>query len=387
MEDPEILFDQDNAPRCQRPGVAAGDHVESWFLRANHPTRPRALWLKATVLCARRGARADAHVWGAVFDQTGETPRALAWRGRLPLGRAAFSSGPPWRLGFGPARFRFGAAGGESRGVLPPSSPRTPGELAWDLSWVPPGNAAGGGLSAPLQLFPGRAWIERGWPRNKLVTPAPLLRFGGSLRFADEEWALDDWIGMQGHNWGPAHAPEYVWMQCVFWDAENQPFALMEAACGRIRLPLGRRSPIFSLLTLRLPEREYRFDRLQDFYRHRVNSLFPAFDLHLRGAPGALTLQARARPELMVDLPYQNPNGQVSRCLNSKLAKLSLRLDPENGDTLLFRSPHAAALEFLYAPAALPSAARAGAAITTVASEPAPLLPATPGAVTTDRRI
>ena len=30
-------------------------HVESYFLRANHPTRPLAVWLKATVLAPLKG--------------------------------------------------------------------------------------------------------------------------------------------------------------------------------------------------------------------------------------------------------------------------------------------------------------------------------------------
>ena len=45
----------DNHPRF----VPGNDHVESWFLRANHPTEPLALWLKVTILGrSDRAARA-----------------------------------------------------------------------------------------------------------------------------------------------------------------------------------------------------------------------------------------------------------------------------------------------------------------------------------------
>jgi hypothetical protein len=355
--------------------------VESWFLRANHPTAARALWLKATLLSGRRPpagdsapfGRAQAHVWGTLFDATGPQPRVLVWRGAMPLAQAGLSQRPPWRLQLGACRFEFSSVAGASQGSLPPASPGTVDALRWDLSWAPH-PAAAPDLTTPFQLFPSRAWIDRAWPRNKLVTPAPLLRFQGTIEFAGESWAIDDWIGMQGHNWGPAHAPEYVWTQAVFWDGEQRPFALLEAAIGRIRLPLRRRSPLFTLLTLRLPEREFRFDRLEAFYRHHIEKRFPALGMQLRGAAGKLSLQAHAAPPLMVDLPYRNPDGGVSHCLNSKLAALHLHLEPENDDSIHLSSAHGAALEFLYEPADLPPAARS-AAISSVATEPAALPP------------
>ncbi len=68
---------RDNAPRFPR---ARGGHVESWFLRANHPIEPRSFWLKATVL-VRPGGSSVSEVWCSLFDGD----RTVAAKDTLPL--------------------------------------------------------------------------------------------------------------------------------------------------------------------------------------------------------------------------------------------------------------------------------------------------------------
>ena len=71
----------DNRPRF-RPGT---DHVESWFVRANHPAAPRALWLKATVL-TRADGTSVAEAWCSLFDGN----RTAAFRRQVSLADASF---------------------------------------------------------------------------------------------------------------------------------------------------------------------------------------------------------------------------------------------------------------------------------------------------------
>ena len=57
----------DNAPRF--PQHRGKGHVESYFVRANHPRRRQAIWIKATVLARPAGqGPAVAEVWCAFFD-------------------------------------------------------------------------------------------------------------------------------------------------------------------------------------------------------------------------------------------------------------------------------------------------------------------------------
>ena len=80
---------EDNRPRF-RPGT---DHVESWFVRANDPAAPRAVWLKATVLTKADGTSV-AEAWCSVFDgdrtaafRAGTAPRSTTRQIDLHRGR------------------------------------------------------------------------------------------------------------------------------------------------------------------------------------------------------------------------------------------------------------------------------------------------------------
>ncbi|MFC4784879.1 hypothetical protein ACT8ZV_10405 [Nocardioides sp. MAHUQ-72] len=318
----------DNAPRLR----AGTDHVESWFVRANDPAAPRALWLKATVL-TRTDGTGKAQAWCSVFDRG----RTAGFRHDVPLEEATF--GPDGSSHVGPLELELGREGGRSEGELTSGS----GRVAWDLSFA----RADGSLGAPMRLLPARL-VDAPFPRNKLLTPFPVATFAGSLGWTDdgaeETWDLTDWVGMQGHNWGAAHSPEYAWGQCVFPGDE----AVVEAASGRIEL--GRRaSPLFSMLVVRRGGREHRFDRIVDLWRQRPTIDFPRWSLRMRGRGGEATLRMEASPDSMVCLGYDNPARATSYCLNSKTARVHVEVRPHRGAAYTLTSEHGGALEFLQA--------------------------------------
>ena len=306
------------------------DHVESWFLRANHPREARALWIKATVLSRRRGSSV-AEVWCSSFDGVGGLTRAC--KKTVATSEAILRPAP---INIAACTFDFTETGGRTQGEL------AGGELAWNLRWCP----IEGALGRPLCLLPNRRLIDAPFPKNKLLTPSPALRFSGSVRWDDVEWSIDDWVGMQGHNWGPAHAPEYAWGQCIFSDTRGEPFCVVEGAAGRIRIG-GTTSPVLALMTVRHGELEYRFDRLLDIWNRRTSIAFPDWTLRMKSPDGEALLSMRARPDRMVQLGYENPSGELSYCLNSKLAAVSLRMNPVDGHGFECTSEHGGALEFL----------------------------------------
>ena len=196
-------------------------------------------------------------------------------------------------------------------------------------------------------LMPTRRLLDARFPKNKLVTPLPVARFTGFVTWNEETWDVGSWIGMQGHNWGAAHSPEYAWGQCVFTDGTGQaPTAVMEGASGRIELG-SRLSPLLSMLVVRRGEDEYRFDRVVDLWRQRPVLDFPRWALRMRGADGEAELEMRGTTGSMVCLNYQNPARPPSYCLNSKTASVSLTVTPRHGDPFTMQSEHGGALEFL----------------------------------------
>ena len=323
---------EDNALRFV-PDQGEG-HVESYFLRANHPTRALSVWLKATVLATPGGAPL-AELWGIVFD--GEGHRVWAHKQAVPFAQARFLRGD-CAIEIAGARLVLDDPG-EATGALERGSH---GALRWDLRW----QRASKALGAPLCLFPLRAMVDGSFPRSKLLTPAPLIRVHGHLQAWGERLVVDDWIGMQGHNWGKEHAWEYAWGQCHFMDGAGEPFCAVEGFSGRIRLA-GLVSPLLSAMVVRRGEREYRFDRVFNIWRQRAAIEDLGWRLSLRGPGGEAALEMRARPDDTVCLGYANPNGRLSHCFNSKLARVTLRVNPYNEEGFSCTSEHGGALELL----------------------------------------
>lgn len=290
------------------------NHVESWFVRANDPTAPRAVWLKATVLTKADGTLL-AESWCSVFDGD----RTAAFRRDIVLGDAGFQLA-------------------EDSGMLRGELTSATGAVAWDVTF----RRSPGPLGKPMSLLPSTRLVDAPFPKNKLLTPFPVADFSGGVTWDGETWDLEGWIGMQGHNWGPSHAPEYAWGQCVFPEED----AVVEGASGR--LELGRRtSPLFSMLVVRRGEEEYRFDRLVDRWRQKPEIDFPSWTLEMRGHDGRARLEMTGSPSSMVCLGYDNPARPRSYCLNSKTARARVVVLPHGGTAFTLTSEHGGALEFL----------------------------------------
>lgn len=309
----------DNDPRFP---WARGGRVESWFWRANHPTERRAFWLKATVRVPADGSAGVAELWFVGFRDG----RAWGRRATVPLGEASFGADGIEVAG---ARFTFGSG---AVGAL--------GGDTWKLAWQADDRFG------PLCVFPWRWMVDGGFPRSKLLTPLPVLRFSGEVGWGGIVEPIDGWIGMQGHNWGREHAREYAWGQVVFPAVDGSPGVMAEGYTARVKVA-GMTTPRLSALVVVRDGREYRFDRTFDPWAQEAEVGDLAWSLRLRGHDGEATLtMVAAQPETAC-LRYDNPDGTPAYCFNSKLARAELTVRPINEDAFSCVSPHGAALELL----------------------------------------
>jgi hypothetical protein len=311
----------DNAPRY--PSTRAG-HVESYFWRANHPTERKAIWLKATVLRTDAGP-AVAEAWCAVFAPGG----VRAAKTTVPLDQASYAGDV--EIAVGGCRFAVTADGGFTSGRVD--------DLSWNLEFttVP-------GLGGPLSLYPSRKMVTGAFPKTKLLTPSPALRFHGTV--GDER--ADGWLGMQGHNWGREHAYEHEWGACVFTGADGAPLAMAEGVSGRVKFG-GLILPRMAMLTVRRGSKEYRFDRVYDVWNQHAERDVDGlrWTLKMSGDDGEAVMTMEADPREVAALGYANPDGTIATCLNSKLARTVLRVNPVNEEGFECVSAHGGALEFL----------------------------------------
>lgn len=321
--DLETFHQQVNHTRFH--GQAEG-HYESFFLRANHPSRPLAFWIRYTIFSPRgRAADAVGELWAVFFD--GETHRHVVAKQEYPLADCLFdTSAFKIRIGeatLGPNRLR-GAV--ESRGQT----------LAWDLSFE--------GDSAPLLLLPFKLY-QGGFPAAKSLVSLPLARFGGELTFNGEAIDVTGWVGSQNHNWGSRHTDLYAWGQVAGFDSHPESF--LEVATARLRIgPFW--TPPLTPLVLRHRQKEYALTGLLQGLR--AKGVFEYFNWEFKSETDEVAIDGviAAPREAFVGLAYRNPPGGVKHCLNSKIARCTLRFrDKRGGSSETLETQSRAAFEIL----------------------------------------
>lgn len=314
-------------------GQSAG-HYESFFQRANHPTRPLAFWIRYTVFAPKgRPSEAVGELWAILFD--GEQDRHVAVKQVVPMSECAFDG----------ARFaaQVGKGGATlSAGTLVGAATTDGRTIAWDLAYR--------GDEKPLFDLP-KALYAGSFPKAKALVGLPLARFGGSIEFAvdghAETWPIDGWIGSQNHNWGSQHTDHYAWGQVAGF--EGAPETFLELATARLRLgPRALRlwTPFMTPIVLRHAGREHRLNRLVTTLR-RARFDYERWEFRARGDGVRLSGVIEARPEDFVCLRYENPPGGDKFCLNTKIARCELRVTPDDGTAVTLTSPHGAAFEIL----------------------------------------
>ncbi|MEN3309486.1 MAG: hypothetical protein V7603_5688 [Micromonosporaceae bacterium] len=303
------------------PGRRTG-HYESFYLRANHPTRPLACWLRYTVFSPEgRPEAAVGELWAVVFD--GETGRHVVGRTEVPMVACGFAADA------------FAVRVGEAS--LGPDALRgAAGPVSWDLRY--------GGGRPPLFLLPRRLY-RGGFPKAKSLVGAPLARFEGVLRAGERDIDVDGWLGSQNHNWGSRHTDRYAFGQVAGFDGAPDSFLEVATAGNRIG-PFG--TPMFTLLVLRHGGREHAFTGLR--VARRATGRFGCFHWDFAtGSDGVeVTGHIEAPSGAFVCLAYANPPGGTKYCLNTKIAACDLSIvDSRSGGTVALRSRHGALFEIL----------------------------------------
>lgn len=312
-----------------------GAHVESWFLKANEPGGRRAIWLKNTVLArAPKGAGEHAAVppmaeaWAIVFDRE---RGHVATKTSVVLERARFARGTldvevdGCELSLGHAR---GSISGGTR------------RLSWEL-------LVGPERGAPIVHLPKLALYDSRLPSSKAVSPLADCRVSGAFSVdrgdgsAREEWSIDAWPAMVGHNWGRSHPRLYAWVHCSSWeDADDLAF---EAVSARVRMgPVL--SPMGTAVFVRWQGRRWDLNARELFGDNRGSISLRSWDVTAAGQGIEVFAEVSAETDDFVGLHYPNPSGAMTYCLNTKLARARVELRVA-GSPPLVASSRAAALE------------------------------------------
>ncbi len=315
---------RDDLNRCRYDGSDRG-HYESWFQRANHPSRRLAFWIRYTILSpAGRPADAVGELWAIVFD--GERSRVVAVKEEHPIAACEFS-----RQGLH-ARIAHATL---DHAALEGHAEHAGHQVRWSLRYE--------GDQPPLLLLPANLY-DAALPKAKVLVGTPLARYHGQIEVDGEPLPIDGWVGSQNHNWGRQHTDHYAWGQVAGFD--DDPDAFLELSTARIKLgPVW--TPFLTPLVLRLGGREHALTRVSQALR--AHGRFRPFEWRFSShgpdvrIEGKITADARD----VVALRYGNPPGGHKICLNTKLAACELLVERPGQPPRRLETEHRAAFEIL----------------------------------------
>jgi hypothetical protein len=304
-----------------RPDRASG-HYESFYQRANHPSRPWAFWIRYTLFSPRGHAEAAVgELWSVFFD--GETGEHVVAKQTRPLRACLFDSAA------------FAIRVGDST-LGPGSLTGAAGPITWDLRYT--------SAEPPLYLLPGRLY-RGGVPKAKSLVGAPLAEFTGTLRVGGRSIEIDRWLGSQNHNWGSRHTDRYAFGQVAGFD--GAPGSFLEIATVQARLgPVT--TPWLTPLVLRHRGVEHSLVGLRQARRARASYRYFRWDFESESDTVLISGHIAAPPDAFVALAYANPPGGVKHCLNTKIGSCELAIRHKStGAREVLRAGHRALFEIL----------------------------------------
>lgn len=298
---------------------------ESYFQRANHPSRPLAFWIRYTAFSPRgRPDKACGELWAIYFD--GETNRLGAVKEAVPISDCDFSRTQ--------LEVRIGEATLTDRGLHGRAASPSHA-FQWALHY------AGG--EPPLLLLP-EPLYDRGFPKAKALVGAPNAVYTGILTVDGETIPIDGWRGSQNHNWGSRHTDRYAWGQVAGFD--NAPDAFLECSTAQVKFgPVW--SPRLTLAVLRDEGQDIAFNGLLQAVRASGSFGFFTWTIDTRNPQAHIHGRIHAPASAFVGLNYQNPPGGEKTCLNTKLASAEITVQRSGRPPRTLVTRHRAAFEIL----------------------------------------
>jgi hypothetical protein len=307
-----------------RPEDPSGFY-ESYFQRANHPTRPLAFWIRYTALRPRgRPDEASGELWAIYFN--GENNRITAVKEVVPIARCSFSRTQ--------LDVRINGATLTDRDLRGRASSSSH-TLHWSLEYA--------GQEPPLLLLP-EPLYERRFPKAKALVGTPNAEYTGTLTVDGREISIEGWRGSQNHNWGSRHTDHYAWGQVAGFD--NAPDAFLECCTAQVKLgPIW--SPRLTFAVLRDEGQEISLNGLPQAVRASGSFDFFTWTIGTQSPNARIHGRIHAPATAFLGLSYQNPPGGTKTCLNTMLASAEITVERRGQAARSLSTMHRAAFEIL----------------------------------------
>lgn len=285
-----------------QPAYALGEtgFYEVWYFKLNLPEKSAALWVRLTTLADPK--KSVAETWAIFTQKQGDHYRKVAAKQTLPLEAFKFTRD---EIRIQQCSWEDGKTSGETGS----GENRITWNLSFDIG------------ASPFRHVP-RIFELLDLNKSTVLTPNPDIRFKGTISVNGEVFAFDSAPGMQGHIFGRQSALGWAWAHCNAFD--GGPPVVIEALTARIKLGGVLESPPVSAFNLDYRGERFEFNRLTDSLMTRSTYDLTHWEFQLRRGKRKFLGKIVARPEQFVGVKYEEPDGQVLYCHNSKLSDLEI---------------------------------------------------------------
>lgn len=279
-------------------------HYESFFQRANHPSEPKAFWIRYTIFSPdKQPEKAIGELWAIYFD--GISHKHIAVKKEIPFEKCIFEN----KHFFVKIDNSFLENGKLSGNISSENN-----AIEWNLNYS--------GNSDPLFPLPENLY-KGNFPKAKLLVGLPFAAYSGTLLVNGNNISIENWIGSQNHNWGIKHTDNYAWGQVAGFD--NAPESFFEVTTARLKLgPVW--TPFMTLMTLRHNGHEFRLNTIVQSLKAKGKFDYFNWKFHSKNKDVEIEGTIFADKNDFVELKYFNPPGGIKKCLNTKIASAKIRI-------------------------------------------------------------
>jgi hypothetical protein len=303
------------------PGIGEGaGHYESFYVKASRPGGGQAIWLRHTVH-QRPGEEPTASLWFTLFDGDEPSPRAT----KLTVGAGELSVPTGTYIKVADAVLEPGRA----HGTMDTETMK----VAWDLEFASD--------APPFRHLPYEFLYRAKLPRTKLLSPYPDARYTGSVTVDGEEFAVDSWPGMVGHNWGAEHAERWTWIQANDFREDD---AYFDAALGKIKIgPMT--TPWIGNAVLHLDGETHRLGGLDRIRSTEIDDEPTSCGFELTGKDVKVRGRVSSEARNFVAWVYADPVGPEHNTLNCSISDMELTVERKGREPARLECVGAAAYE------------------------------------------
>lgn len=278
------------------------------FLKLNDPLTHRALWLRFSLLSSRNGFNRIAETWAIFFEKSSEKDvKKIAVKQTHEIESFSFVKNAEIRIGNCELSLNKTHGKVQAKGDT----------IEWDLSFHP-------GTQNSFDATP------RFFARTKLLggsvgTVHEELYFTGTTRINGETLHWKNAPGMQGVIEGSKSGHSWTWGHCnTFTDTEGKPVSfLFEGLSVKARLgPLT--SPRLNTFFFVYLGEKYTFNSLKDLFHIRSKHRLNEWEFQVDRGELSFRGMISAEHKDFVGLTYEDTNGSLLYCANSKLASMKV---------------------------------------------------------------